>query len=92
MNRRIFTKFESRKICVASNQRCDNSDFDFDNAEHKELPVIKIFSSEGREDCQQLKTKGNQVSLGTTVIAILKNCVRLRTQLLIGAVLVVLIT
>ena len=92
LNRRIFIKFESRKICVASNQRCDNSGFDFDNAEHKELPVIKIFSSEGREDCQQLKTKGTQVSLGTTVIAILKNCVRLRTQLLIGAVLVVLIT
>ena len=33
-------KFESRKICVAGNQ-CDNSDFDFHNAEHKELPVIK---------------------------------------------------
>ena len=34
-------KFESRKICVAGNQ-CDNSDFDFHNAEHKELPVIII--------------------------------------------------
>ena len=36
-------KFESRKICVAGNQ-CDNSDFDLFNAEHKELPVIKIAS------------------------------------------------
>ena len=42
-------KFESRKICVAGNQ-CDNSDFDFHNAEHNELPVIKISSDEGRED------------------------------------------
>ena len=40
-------KFESRKICVAGNQ-CDDSDFDFHNAEHKELPVIKISSDEGR--------------------------------------------
>ena len=38
------------------------SEFDF----HKELPVIKIFSDEGREDCQQLKPKGTQASLGTT--------------------------
>ena len=30
-------KFESRKICVAGNE-CDNSDFDFCKAEHKELP------------------------------------------------------
>ena len=44
--------------------------FDFHNAEHKELPVIKIFSDEGREDCQQLKPKGTQASLGTTVIAV----------------------
>ena len=62
-------KFESRKICVAGNQ-CDNSDFDFHNAEHKELPVIKISSDEGREDCQQLKPKGTQASLGTTVITV----------------------
>ena len=62
-------KFESRKICVAGNQ-CDKSDFDFHNAEHKELPVIKISSDEGREDCQQLKPKGTQASLGTTVIAV----------------------
>ena len=60
-------KFESRKICVAGNQ-CDKSDFDFHNAEHKELPVIKISSDEGREDCQQLKPK--EASLGTTVIAV----------------------
>ena len=44
--------------------------FDFHNAEHKELPVIKIFSDEGREDCQQLKPKGTQASLGTTVITV----------------------
>ena len=44
-------KFESRKICVAGNQ-CDKSDFAFHNAEHKELPVIKISSDEGREDVQ----------------------------------------
>ena len=53
-------KFESRKICVAGNQ-CDKSDFDFHNAEHKELPVIKISSDEGREDCQQLKPKDSGV-------------------------------
>ena len=62
-------KFESRKICVAGNQ-CDNSDFHFHNVEHKELPVIKISSDEGREDCQQLKPKGTQASLGTTVITV----------------------
>ena len=44
--------------------------FDFHNAEHKEMPVIKIFCDEGREDCQQLKPKGTQASLGTTVIAV----------------------
>ena len=65
-------KFESRKICVAGNQ-CDKSDFDFQNAEHKELPVIKISSDVGREDCQQLKPKGTQVSLGTTLIAVTIN-------------------
>ena len=62
-------KFKSRKICVAGNE-CDNSDFDFCKAEHKELPVIKISSCEGREGCQQLKPKGTQASLGTTVIAV----------------------
>ena len=62
-------RFESRKICVAANQ-CDNSDFDFHNAEHKELPVIKISSDEGREDCQQLKPKETPASLGTTVITV----------------------
>ena len=41
----MCNKFESRKICVAGNQ-CDNSDFDFHNAEHKELPEIKISSVE----------------------------------------------
>ena len=69
LNRRMCIKFESRKICVAGNQ-CDKSDFDFHNAEHKELPVIKISSDEGREDCQQLKPKGTQASLGTTVITV----------------------
>ena len=62
-------KFECRKIFVAGNQ-CDNSDFDFHSAEHEELPVVKISSEEGREDCQQLKPKGTQASLGTTVIAV----------------------
>ena len=65
----MCVRFESRKICVAGNQ-CDNSDFDFHNAEHKELPVIKIFSDEGREDCQKLIPKETQASLGTTVIAV----------------------
>ena len=32
--------------------------------------MIKIFSDEGREDCRQLKPKGTQASLGTTVIAV----------------------
>ena len=66
----MYIKFESPKICVAGNQ-CDNSGFNFHNAEHKELPVIKISSDdEGREDCPKLKTKGTQASLGTTVIAV----------------------
>ena len=61
-------RFESRKICVAGNQ-CDDSDFDFHNAEHKELPVIKISSNEWREDWnqnKQLKPKETRASLGTT--------------------------
>ena len=33
--------------------------------------MIKISSCEGREDCQQLKPKGTQASLGTTVIAVI---------------------
>ena len=41
----MCNKFESRKSCVAGNQ-CDNSDFDLHNAEHRELPVIKISSDE----------------------------------------------
>ena len=69
LDRRMCIKFESRKIFVAGNQG-DKSDLDFHNAEHKELPVIKISSDEGREDCQQLKPKGTQASLGTTVIAV----------------------
>ena len=60
----MYIKFESRKICVTGNQ-CDNSDFDFHNADDKELPVIKISPDEGREDCQQLKPKGtHEASLG----------------------------
>ena len=43
----MYIKFEIRKICVAGNQ-CDKSDFDFHNAEHKELPVIK--RREGKEE------------------------------------------
>ena len=60
-NRGMFNKFESRKVCVAG-YYCDNSDFDF------ELPVIKICSDEGRDDCQQLKPKGTEASFGTTVM------------------------
>ena len=41
LNRGMCIKFESRKNCVAGKQ-CDNSDFDFYNAEHEELPVVKI--------------------------------------------------
>ena len=69
LNRGMFNKFESRKICVAGYQ-CDNSDFDFCIAEHSELPVIKICSDEGRDDCQQLKPKGTEASFGTTVITV----------------------
>ena len=32
--------------------------------------MIKVSSNEGREDCQQLKPKGTQASLGTTVKAV----------------------
>ena len=67
LNRGMLNKFESRKICVAGYQ-CDNSDFDFCIAEHNELPVIKICSDEGRDDCQQLKPKGTEASFGTIVI------------------------
>ena len=52
LNRIMSIKLESRKACVAGNQ-CFNSDFDFHNAEHKQLPVLKISSDDGREDCQQ---------------------------------------
>ena len=69
LNRRMCITFENRKICVAGKQ-CDNSDFDFHNAKQKELPVIKISSDEGREDCQKLKPKGTQAFLGTTVIVV----------------------
>ena len=65
----MFIKFESRKICVAGNP-CDNSDFDFHIAEHKELPVIKISFDERREDCQLLKPSGRHASFITTVIAV----------------------
>ena len=67
LNRGMSNKFESRKICVAGYQ-CDNSDFDFCIAEHSELPVIKICSDDGRDDCRQLKPKGTEASFGTTVI------------------------
>ena len=55
LNRGMFNKFGSRKICVAGYQ-CDTSDFDFCIAEHNELPVIKICSDEGRDDCQRKGT------------------------------------
>ena len=69
LNRGMFNKFESRKICVAGYQ-CDSSDFDFCIAEHNELPVTKICSDEGRDDCQQLKPKVTEASFGTTVITV----------------------
>ena len=53
---------------VISVTNTDNSDFDFCIAEHSELPVIKICSDEGRDDCQQLEPKGTEASFGTTVI------------------------
>ena len=61
-NRRMCIRFESSKICVVVN------DLDFHNAEHKELPVIKISSDEGRlrRLSTILKPKGTQASLGTT--------------------------
>ena len=68
LNGGMFNKFESHKICVAAGYQCYNSDFDFCIAEHNELPVIKICSDEGRDDCQQLKPKGTEASFGTTVI------------------------
>ena len=67
LNRGMFNKFESLKICVAGYQ-CDNAYFYFCIAEHNELPLIKICSDEGRADCQQLKPKGTEASFGTTVI------------------------
>ena len=69
LNRGMFNKFESRKICVAGYQ-CDNSDFDFCIAEHNELPVIKICSDEERDDCQQLKPKRTEASFRTTRITV----------------------
>ena len=69
LNRGMFNKFESRKICVAGYQ-CDNIDFDFCIAEHNELPVIKICSDEGRDDCQQLKPKRTEASFRTTRITV----------------------
>ena len=50
--------------------QCDNSDFDFSNAEHNELRVVKICANEGRDDCQQLKPKGTEAFFGTTVITV----------------------
>ena len=67
LNRGMFNKFESRKVCVAG-YHCDNSDFDFCITLHNEFPVIKICSDKGRDDCQQLKPKGTEASFGTTVI------------------------
>ena len=66
LNRGMLNKFESRKICVAGYQ-CDNSDFDFCIAEHSELPVIKICSDEGRDDCQQLKPNWNLIGTYTVI-------------------------
>ena len=69
LNRGMFNKFESRKICVAG-YKCENGDFDFCPAEHNKLPVTNICSDEGRNNCQQLKPKGTEACLGTTVITV----------------------
>ena len=69
LNMGMFNKSESRKIGAAG-YKCDNSDFDLCTAEHDELPVIKISSDEGRDDCQQLKPRGTEASFGTTVITV----------------------
>ena len=47
-----------------------SSDFDFCNAEHNEMPVIKICSDGRRDDCQQLKPEGTEASFVTTVITV----------------------
>ena len=60
LNRGMFKTFVSRKICEAGYQ-CDNSNFDFWNVEHNELPVPVA-------GCQQLKPKRAEASFGTTVI------------------------
>ena len=60
LNRGMFKTFVSRKICEAGYQ-CDNSDFDFWNAENNELPVPVA-------GCQQLKPKRTEASFRTTVI------------------------
>ena len=65
LNREMFNKFESRKICVAG-YKCDNSDFDFCIAEHE----FACDKNQGRDDCQQLKPKGTQASFGTTVVTV----------------------
>ena len=53
-------KFESRKICVAGNQ-CDKSDFDFNDAEHKELLVIKISSDQEEKIVNNWNQKGLRI-------------------------------
>ena len=62
-------RLQSRKVCIAGIQ-CDNSDLDIHNSEHKKLPVFIMCSYEGRDDCQQLKSKGSHASFVTTVIAV----------------------
>ena len=56
LNRGMFNKFESRKICVAGYQ-CENSDFDFCITEHNELPVIKICSDVRKRRLSTIETK-----------------------------------
>ena len=41
LNRGMLNKFGSRKNCVAGYQ-CDNSDFDFCIAEHRELQSVPM--------------------------------------------------
>ena len=67
LNRGMFNKFESRKICVAGYQ-CDTSDFDFCIAVTQRVACDKSLFNKGRDDGLKLKLKGTEASFGTTVI------------------------
>ena len=69
---RVWTAecWTSLRVARFAGYQCDNSDFDICITEHSEIPVEKICSDEGRDDCQQLKPKGTEASFGTTVITV----------------------